>query len=61
MSFFGFDTNSPEGSSEVRKSKGFFEVQDPFAQVRQARKLQAFQGTPDEPYVLADWHFLDDH
>jgi Topoisomerase II-associated protein PAT1 len=53
MSFFGFDTTLPREESGSGKSKGIFESQDPFAQVRQARKLQAFQDVQDEPYVLA--------
>lgn len=61
MSFFGFDTTLPKGDSGPGKSKGFFESQDPFAQVRQARKLQAFQDTQDEPYVMADKYHLDEY
>lgn len=52
MSFFGLNTNLPRDQPESGKSKGIFESQDPFAQVQQARKLQAFQGTQDEPYAF---------
>ena len=60
MSFFGFDTSLPRGDSQVGKPKGFFETQDPFAQVRQARKLQAFQDAPDEPYVMVNCHDIEE-
>jgi DNA topoisomerase 2-associated protein PAT1 len=52
MSFFGFNSALPRDDPGSGKAKGIFETQDPFAQVRQARKLQAFQDTQDEPYVL---------
>lgn len=52
MSFFGFNTALPREGVEGKKAKGIFEAQDPFAQVRQGRKLQAFQDSQDEPYVL---------
>jgi Topoisomerase II-associated protein PAT1 len=59
MSFFGFNTTLPREELGARRSKGIFETQDAFAQVRQARKLQAFQDTQAEPYVLVSWHLLD--
>ena len=52
MSFFGFNTALPGDGPGSGKAKGIFETQDPFAQVRQARKLQAFQDSQDEPYVM---------
>ncbi|KAF7504906.1 hypothetical protein GJ744_001627 [Endocarpon pusillum] len=54
MSFFGFDTTLPRDEPRSGKSKGIFEAQDPFAQVRQARKLQAFQDTQEEPLEFDD-------
>jgi Topoisomerase II-associated protein PAT1 len=58
MSFFGFNTTLPRDDPGSGKSKGIFETQDPFAQVRQARKLQSFQDTQDKPYVMIEWHCL---
>jgi Topoisomerase II-associated protein PAT1 len=52
MSFFDFNTALPRDEPSRGKSKGIFDTQNPFAQVQQARKLQAFQDTHDEPYVL---------
>jgi Topoisomerase II-associated protein PAT1 len=58
MSFFGFDTTLPADDSRGKKSKGIFETQDAFAQVQQARKLQALQNIKDEPYVMTPSHYL---
>ena len=59
MSFFDFNTALPREDPGSKKAKGIFETQDPFAQVRQARKLQAFQDSQDEPYVLVQSNCLD--
>lgn len=49
MSFFGFDTTLPKGAGRPGASRGVFEQRDPFAEVSQAHKLQAFRDTQDEP------------
>lgn len=51
MSFFGFDAALPEGDAGRGGGKGIFEHTNPFTQVSNARKLQAFQDVENETYV----------
>lgn len=51
MSFFGFDSSGPPASTNRSGSRGIFEHKNPFTEVSNARKLQAFQDAEDEEYV----------
>ena len=51
MSFFGFDTTLPKGDGGKSGGKGIFEHTNPFTEVSNARKLQAFQDVEDDRYV----------
>ena len=56
MSFFGLDTTSPKAGASSGGGKGIFEHTNPFTQVSNARKLQAFQDVEHETYVHEAWY-----
>jgi hypothetical protein len=51
MSSFGFDTTSGKAGASSSGGKGIFEHTNPFTEVSNARKLQAFQDVEDDSYV----------
>ena len=55
MSFFGFNTTLPKDGASGGGGKGIFEHKNPFAEVSNARKLQAFQEVEDDTYVNKVW------
>ena len=57
MSFFGFDATLPKDGASRTGGKGFFEHTNPFTEVSNARKLQAFQELEDDTYVDEVWYW----
>jgi hypothetical protein len=58
MSSFGFDATSPKAGASSSGGKGIFEHTNPFTEVSNARKLQAFQDVEDDSYVHEVWVLL---
>jgi hypothetical protein len=56
MSFPGFDTTSQKAGASSSGGKGIFEHTNPFTEVSNARKLQAFQDVKDDSYVHEVWY-----
>ena len=51
MSFFGFDSSQGASQGGRGGNKGIFEHSNPFTEVQNARKLQAFQNTEEDMYA----------